>query len=48
MIAYVRDEELFVASLKYGEPKQITFGARESGKVSFYINNSRDLLQRFL
>jgi hypothetical protein len=48
MIAYVRDEELFVASLKCGEPKQITFGARESGKVSLYINNIRDLSQSFL
>ena len=38
MIAYVREEELFVASLRCGEPKQITFGAREAGKVNFNIN----------
>ena len=37
MIAYVREEELFVASLRCGEPKQITFGAREAGKVNFNI-----------
>jgi dipeptidyl-peptidase-4 len=32
-IAYVRDDELFILPISNGEPKQITFGARETGKV---------------
>lgn len=33
LIAYVRDEELYVAPVSSGEPKQITFGARGVGKT---------------
>lgn len=34
-IAYVRDDELIVVPITCGEPIQITFGARGTGKVSF-------------
>lgn len=34
-IAYVRDDELFVVPLAFGEPIQITYGARGTGKVGF-------------
>ncbi|KAK1326510.1 hypothetical protein QJS10_CPA01g01904 [Acorus calamus] len=33
MLAYVRDDELYVLNLLFGEPKQITFGARGYGKT---------------
>ncbi|XP_058079240.1 O-fucosyltransferase 36-like [Magnolia sinica] len=33
MLAYVRDDELHVLNLSYGEPKQLTFGARGNAKV---------------
>ncbi|KAK1302041.1 hypothetical protein QJS10_CPB12g00841 [Acorus calamus] len=33
MLAYVRDDELYVLNLLFGEPKQITFGARGHGKT---------------
>uniref|UniRef100_A0A7I4EGE6 Dipeptidylpeptidase IV N-terminal domain-containing protein n=1 Tax=Physcomitrium patens TaxID=3218 RepID=A0A7I4EGE6_PHYPA len=32
-IAYVRDDELFVVPLAFGEPIQITYGARGTGKT---------------
>ncbi|KAK8967892.1 hypothetical protein KSP40_PGU014547 [Platanthera guangdongensis] len=33
MVAYVRDDELFVLDLGGGEPKRLTFGAKENGKT---------------
>lgn len=33
MIAYVRDDEIYVLPITYGEPKQISFGARGNGKT---------------
>jgi hypothetical protein len=34
MIAYVKDDELHTLGFSNGETKQLTFGARESRKVS--------------
>jgi dipeptidyl-peptidase-4 len=36
MIAYVKDDELHTLGFSNGENKQLTFGARESKKVSPY------------
>ena len=36
MIAYVKDDELHILGFSNGEIKQLTFGARESRKVSPY------------
>jgi hypothetical protein len=36
-IAYVRDDELFVVPVAFGEPVQITYGARGTGKVGIGI-----------
>jgi len=36
MIAYVKDDELHTLGFSNGETKQLTFGARESRKVSPY------------
>lgn len=33
MVAYVRDDELYVLDLLTGEPKKLTYGAKESGKT---------------
>ncbi|KAH9329957.1 hypothetical protein KI387_002065, partial [Taxus chinensis] len=33
MTAFVRDDEIYVMPVSYGEPKQITYGARGSGKT---------------
>ena len=35
-IAYVRDDELYIVPITYGDPQQITFGARGTGKVRSY------------
>ncbi|KAL5998950.1 hypothetical protein ACLOJK_009899 [Asimina triloba] len=35
MLAYVKDDELHVMNLSYGETKQLTSGARGNGKVRF-------------
>lgn len=32
-VAYVWDDELYVASISFGDPKQVTFGARDTGKT---------------
>lgn len=36
-IAYVRDDEIFVVPVAFGDPIQITSGARGTGKVGFAI-----------
>lgn len=33
MLAYVKDDELYILNLLSGEMKQLTFGARGNGKV---------------
>ena len=38
-IAYVRDDELFVVPVAFGEPVQITYGARGTGKVGICIGH---------
>lgn len=35
MLAYVREDELHVLSISEGQPKQLTFGAKENGMVRF-------------
>lgn len=36
-VAYVRDDELYVVPVAFGDPVQITYGARGTGKVGTCI-----------
>lgn len=44
MLAYVRDNELYVLNLSCGEPKQLTFGLKGNGKVRFTSPQSIDFI----
>jgi dipeptidyl-peptidase-4 len=48
MIAYVKDDELHILGFSNGEIKQLTFGARESRKVSPYKYVYSEKVGRYL
>lgn len=43
-IAYVRDDELYVVPVAFGDPVQITYGARGTGKVGTCISGALNQL----